>query len=90
MPDTITTTPTSSEPWRPVPPSWATVAPLLQRWQMALIPYPDGSWDLLAGYPRGWDGPRLQVHGVAFADVPQMVAYLAEQCSAAAKGETRA
>jgi hypothetical protein len=86
MPDATltTTTPASGTTTRPVPPSWATVAPLLARWQIALAPHRDGSWDVLATFP----GANLPVHEawrVPFARLPEAIAAVAAQCEAAAK-----
>lgn len=52
MPDATLTTQQPNQPphTRPVPPSWASVAGLLERWQMALVPHRDGCWDVLAGF----------------------------------------
>lgn len=81
MTDFIRTTPPTGTH---APPSWVTVAPLLARWQMALIPHDDRSWDVLAGYPRGWTGPIRSVYGVAFAVLPAAIADVAARCEAAA------
>ena len=91
MPDTTltTTTPDGTTTVRPVPPSWASVAPLLQRWQMALVPYTDRSWDVYSGY-NDHSLPRHDARGVPFAALPQAIAIadVAARCAAeAALGE---
>ncbi|HSF31903.1 MAG TPA: hypothetical protein VLK82_15675 [Candidatus Tectomicrobia bacterium] len=87
MPNTLTTQSPGQPPQtRPIPPSWAEVAPLLARWQMALIPYADRSWDVLAGYPRGWTGPMPSIYGVPFAGLPQAILEVSQRCEAAAAG----
>lgn len=71
--------------------TWQDVAPLLQRWQMALVPSPDGSWDVLAGYSRmGGVLPPHDARNVSFADLPQAIADVAAQCEASEKGEGEA
>jgi hypothetical protein len=66
---------------RPVPPSWATVAPLLERWQIALAPHRDGTWDVVAFHTG--IGPPHDARQVPFARLPQTIADLAAQCEAA-------
>ena len=88
MPNTLTTqTPGQPPETRPVPPSWATVAPLLERWQMALIPQHDGTWHLIANYPLALS---LEVHlgatSVPFDHLPQIIADVAARCAAAGEG----
>jgi hypothetical protein len=72
---------------------WSDVAPLLQRWQMALLPQPDGTWDVQPGYPsvgphrdggRSWWW-RLAVN-VPFAELPQAIQEVSRRCEAE-KGE---
>ena len=77
------TTPTST----PVPPSWATVAPLLARWQMLLLPTQDRSWDVCSGWPRLCGLPRHAARGVPFAALPQAIQDVAARCEADAAGE---
>lgn len=61
--------------------SWATVAPLVQRWQMALVPRSDGTWDVLACFPDA--GPPVhEVERVPFAGLPQAIQDLAARCAA--------
>lgn len=67
--------------------TWASVAPLLARWQMALLPFPDRSWDVHAGYPVRWTGPRLSLYGIAWADLPQAIADVAARCEAVRQGD---
>lgn len=67
--------------------TWQDVAPLLQRWQMALAPAPDRSWDVLAGWPRGGGLPRLDTRAVPWAQLPAAIAALAARCEAQAQGE---
>ena len=60
---------------------WATVAPLLQRWQMALVPAPDGSWDVLAGSSRmGGVLPPHDARHVSCAALPQAIWDLSRRC----------
>jgi hypothetical protein len=90
MPDNTLTTQIPGQPpeTRPVPPSWATVAPLLARWQIALVPHPEGTWDV---FPNQTGLLRLRLHPPAplpWREVPQAIADLAAQYAAAAeKGE---
>jgi hypothetical protein len=91
MPDaTLTTQQPGQQPVvRPVPPSWATVAPLLQRWQIALVPHRDGTldqvqgglWDVLATCP-GAVLPAQEAYRVPFARLPQAIADVAARCAA--------
>jgi transcriptional regulator with XRE-family HTH domain len=62
--------------------TWASVAPLIARWQIALVPHRDGTWDVLAGFDR-LSGVH-DAHHVAWPDVPQTIADLAARCEAAA------
>lgn len=62
--------------------SWATVAPLLARWQIALVPQRDRTWDLVSGYPRACGLPVHGALGVLFADVPQAILDVAARCEA--------
>lgn len=81
-----TTTPAGVSTTRPVPPSWASVAPLLERWQMALVPYRDRLWDVIACAA----GSKSQgiARRVPFAALPQAIADVAAQCEArAGEGE---
>jgi hypothetical protein len=81
MTDTILPTQTPDQPpqTRPVPPSWASVAPLLARWQIALVPHPDGTWDVRAfGVPLV---PPYGCHHVRWGDVPQVVTAVAAWCA---------
>lgn len=65
--------------------TWNDVAPLLARYQIALVPHPDGRWDVTAfGVPLV---PPYGCHHVRFADVPQVIAAVAAWCEADAKGE---
>ena len=83
MPDTLTTqSPNEPPETRPVPPSWATVAPLLARWQMALLPGRDLGWTVLTGYPESLGLPRHDRHNIPFALLPAVIAVLAAQCAA--------
>ena len=82
-------------------PRWDQVAPLLQRWQIALVPHRDGAWDVLAGFDRPGSRPWIGVQGrpgqalsgvqearyVAFAQLPQAIADVAARCEAEEKGE---
>lgn len=76
-----TTTPDGVSTTRPVPPSWASVAPLLARWSMALVPYGDGTWDVHAGYPSV-GLPQATARVVPFAALPQAIADVAARCVA--------
>jgi hypothetical protein len=59
--------------------TWDEVLPLLERWQIALVPHPDRSWDVLAfGVPFV---PPQDVRGVAFAGLPQAIKDLAARCA---------
>ena len=84
-----TTTPAGASTTRPVPPSWASVAPLLARWQMALIPARDGLWDVLAGFVTSWM-PHHDARRVPFAQLPAAIAALAARCEAESAGEGEA
>ena len=61
--------------------TWASVAPLLARWQMALVPHRDGTWDVLAGFDR-LSGVQ-EARAVPWADVPQAITDVAARCEAA-------
>lgn len=74
-----TTTPDGVSTTRPVAPSWASVAPLLARWQMALVPHRDGQWDVLAGFVESWR-PHHDARCIPFAALPQAIADVAAQC----------
>lgn len=81
MPNTITTTtPDGTTTQRPISPSWASVAPLLARWQIALLPQPGGAWNLVSGSPRACGLPVHGATGVAFAAVPQKIREVAARC----------
>jgi hypothetical protein len=84
MPDSTltTTTPDGRDTTRPVPPSWASVAPLLQRWQIALVPYLDGTWDVrvFGSQHRAAE----VVAAVRFADLPQAIWEVSQRCEAQA------
>ena len=83
MPNTLTTQSPGQPPHtRPVPPSWPEVASLLERWQMALVPHPEGLWDVLAG-ESGHGLPMHEAHRVPFAQLPQAIAALAARCAGA-------
>jgi hypothetical protein len=83
MPEATLTTQAPGQPphTRPVPPSWASVAPLLERWQMALVPHLDRVWEVIAF--AGGSGPRASAHRVPWPEVPQAIVDLAARCEAA-------
>ena len=61
--------------------TWATVAPLLARWQMAVLPHLDGSWDVVGWYRLAGRRPPQRL-AVAWPDVPQAIADVAARCQA--------
>lgn len=64
--------------------TWCDVAPLLARWQIALVPETDGTWDARAfGVPLV---PPYGCHHVRFADLPQVIAAVAAWCAAEEEG----
>ena len=71
----------------PISPSWASVAPLLERWQIALMPQRDRSWDLVSGFPRACGLPVHGATAVLWAALPQAIADVAARCEAAAAGQ---
>lgn len=67
------------------PPSWASVAPLIARWQMALVPLAPGTWHVLPNYPHALALPRhLGETAVPFEGLPQAIADVAARCEATA------
>lgn len=65
-------------------PTWATVAPLLARWRMALVPQHDGTWDVLTGYDSRLLRRVFDARQVPWNQVPQTIMDLAARCEAAA------
>lgn len=61
--------------------TWQDVAPLLQRWQMALWPVGDGWWEVHTGYLEGWTQPCYSKR-VPFARLPEALLALAARCEA--------
>lgn len=68
------------------PVTWQDVAPLLERWRLAVFPNPDGTWDVLTGYAGGASGCLLRVTARCWTDVPQAIADVAAQCAAGEGG----
>ena len=66
---------------RPVPPSWATVAPLLERWQIALLPAAPGLWTVTSGWPSATGLPRYAERRVPFHALPAAIAAVAARCA---------
>jgi hypothetical protein len=62
-------------------PAWNDVAPMLERWQIALVPHADRSWDVLA-FLAGV-GPQVDARHIDFAALPQAIAAVAARCEAA-------
>jgi hypothetical protein len=60
--------------------TWNDVAPLLERYQIALVPHPDRSWDVLAFLPDL--GPHVDARRVDFAALPAVIAAVAARCAA--------
>lgn len=66
--------------------TWTDVAPLLARWQIALVPHFDRTWDVLAGY-SDYTLPLQGDYRVPFRDVPAAIAQVAARCAAAPREE---
>ena len=68
------------------PATWDDVAPLLARWQMALVPHRDGSWDVLATFP-GATPPVHEAYRVPFDRLPEAIVSVAARCEADTREE---
>ena len=62
--------------------TWASVAPLLERWQMALIPHDDLTWDVFSGYTPHHRLPIHDARRVPFSGLPQAIWEVSQRCEA--------